>query len=87
MAFESNNNHGRACQLNLNETYYERVLSQPSIQLSQQIPTLEQSEIFPHNMDNESVTQLGADVGNDTNGKPSHVIPNQQRYRGLLKAS
>ena len=38
MAYGSNNNHGRAHQLNLNEIYSGRMSSQPSFQSSQQTP-------------------------------------------------
>lgn len=94
MASGSNNNRGRARQLNLNEMYNGRVSSQssiqssqPSIQSSQQTPRFEQFGIFSQNMDSESETQSGEDVGNDVIGGHAHVIPNQQRYRRAFKAS
>jgi hypothetical protein len=86
MASGSNNNRGRARQLNLNETYSGRVSSQPSFQSSQQTPGFEH-EISSLNMDNESDSQSDDDVGNDGIREPAHVIPNQQRYRRVFKAS
>jgi hypothetical protein len=38
-------------------------------------------------MDNESDSQSDDDVGNDVIREPAHVIPNQQRYRRVFKAS
>ena len=86
MASGSNNNRGRARQLNLNEVFGGRVSSQPSFQSSQQTPGFEH-EIFSLNMDNESESQSDDDVGNDVIREPAHVIPNQQRYRRVFKAS
>lgn len=54
MASESNNHRGRTRQLNINEMYIGRISSQLSIESCQETPWLERSEIFPHNMDNES---------------------------------
>ena len=86
MAFGSNNNRGRARQLNLNEIYIERVSPQPSFQSSQQTPVFEH-KISSLNMDNESDSQSDDDVGNDVIQEPAHVIPNQERYRRVFKAS
>jgi hypothetical protein len=86
MAFGSNNNRGRARQLNLNEIYIGRVSSQPSFQSSQQTSEFEYGISFL-NMDNESDSQSDDDVGNDVIREHAHVIPNQQRYRRVFKAS
>ena len=64
MASGSNNNCGRARQLNVNEIFGERVSSQPSFQSSQQTPRFEHEIIF-FNMDNKSESQSDDDVGND----------------------
>ena len=86
MASGSNNNHGRARQLSLNAIFGERVSSRPSFQFSQQTPIFEH-EIFSLNMDNESVSQSDDDVGSDVIRELTHVIPNQQRYKRIFKAS
>jgi hypothetical protein len=86
MASGSNNNRGRARQLHLNEIYSGRMSFQPSFQLSQQTSGFEH-EISSLNMDNESDSQSDDDVGNDVIRKPAHVIPNQQRYIRVSKAS
>lgn len=65
---EVTTNHGRVCQLYLNEIYKKRISCQPSIQSSQQILEFEQSEIYPHNMDTESEIQSCEDVRNDVIG-------------------
>ena len=64
MASKSNNNRGRARQLNLNEIFGGRVSSQSSFQSSQQTPEFEHG-IFSLNMNNESESQSDDDVGNE----------------------
>ena len=87
MAYGSNNNFGKVSWTQFEwDVWWKSFIQTFNLFISTK-SGLAKSETFPHNIDSESDIQLGGDAGNDVIGEPTNVIPNQQRYKRVLKAS